>query len=129
MKQFIMICFGALMLLSLSSCKDVKPEFSFELNLKGDVEAVVSGDFDVNVCNVQADSLQLQAFFNADQALALSAPEGENANAWLDKYIENNVLKYLEPNAVYDIYIKGYIKEKLTGLNFSVDKRITNKAD
>lgn len=129
MKQFIMICFGALMLLSLSSCKDVKPEFSFELNLKGDVQAVVSGDFDVNVCNVQTDSLQLQAFFNADQALALSAPEGENANAWLDKYIENNVLKYLEPNAVYDIYIKGYIKEKLTGLNFSVDKRITNKAD
>ena len=49
------------------------------------------------------------------------------ANAWLDSYIQSNVLNNFNDATVYDIYVKGYVKEVNSGLLFSVDKRFTNK--
>lgn len=133
MKKILTMCLAAaLMLLSFSSCDNVKPEFKFQLALSGDVEApaVVNGDFTVNVTNVFEAEYQCNGnYFAVSEAQDLSSPQGAAANDWLDEYLEQNVVKYFDANATYDIYVKGYVLEKLTGITFSVDKHITNKSN
>lgn len=120
---------AALMLLCFSSCKDVKPEFKFSPNLTGEVQnapTAVAGDFAVNVANEQAVFFSLE---NAGEVLSIEAPQGNDANNWLDSYVEANVLSYFDSQTGYDIYVKGYVKESVTGLMLTVDKRFTNKTE
>ena len=131
MKKFFSAIFAVIsLLLGVCSCKSVKPEFHFDLSITGDVHDAptsIDGDFAVNVCN---DNTIIEAV-NLKNAPVKSIPEQEGvaANSWLDDYIKKNVLSYFSANTTYDVYVKGYVKETLTGLTFSVDKRFTNKSE
>lgn len=128
MKNFLKILpVLACLLLGAVACNNVKPEFKFSLELSGDVSnapTAIAGDFSVNVLNDQVNVFQLN---DASLLYSIEAPEGVKAEAWLDSYIQSNVLNNFNDATVYDIYVKGYVKEVNTGLLFSVDKRFTNK--
>lgn len=132
MKRFIVsLCVLLLTLAVFSSCKDVKPEFKFQLELSGDVSdspTAIKGDFTVNVTN--------EVVYNFNDAYILGAskdivsiiePQGVQANEWLDEYIQENVINEFHDTTDYYIAVKGYVHETLTGLTFSVDKVFTNR--
>ena len=129
MKRFICFLSVALALLLMPSCKDVRPEFKFQMELTGDVSDSVSnlkGDFIVNVTN---DGTNFFKVINESdfETMSIAEPEGFKANSWLDNYIQENVIDNFSATTEYLIHIKGYVQEEKSGIVFSVDKTFTNK--
>ena len=125
-KIFYVILMAASIMLAFTSCKDVKPEFKFQLALVGDVAdsaTCIAGDFDINVCN-NADVFA--TINNADEIVSIVAPEGAEANRWLENYIEENVINEFYSTTEYSVSVKGFVHEVNTGMTFSVDKTFTN---
>ncbi len=127
MKKFLTLCLLASVMLLAASCKDVKPDFKFNLDLVGAVEnapTAIAGNFSVQVANAQPDTCS-----NFDAAELSAIETNEQACDWLDDYITANVLAYLDddPATLYDFTVKGYVKEVVTGISLSVDRRYTNK--
>lgn len=123
-KIFYVILMAASMMLAFTSCKDVKPEFKFQLALVGDVAdsaTCIAGDFDINVCN----NADVFATIN-DEIVSIVAPEGAEANKWLENYIEENVINEFYSTTEYSVSVKGFVHEVNTGMTFSVDKTFTN---
>lgn len=128
-KFFTLALVAASMLLMLNSCEGVKPEFKFSLDLTGTVSnapTAIAGSFAVDVANEPVATFQ---YVNAAELQNIVTDE--KSNEWLDDYIEKNVLSYLneDPATIYDITVKGIVKETVTGMCFSVDKRFTNKTE
>lgn len=125
-KIFYVILMAASMMLAFTSCKDVKPEFKFQLALVGDVAdsaTCIAGDFDINVCN----NTDVFAKINdTDDIVSIVAPEGAEANKWLENYIEENVINEFYSTTKYSVSVKGFVHEVNTGMTFSVDKTFTN---
>lgn len=125
-KIFYVILMAASMMLAFTSCKDVKPEFKFQLALVGDVAdsaTCIAGDFDINVCN----NTDVFAKINdTDEIVSIVAPEGAEANKWLENYIEENVINEFYSTTKYSVSVKGFVHEVNTGMTFSVDKTFTN---
>lgn len=125
-KIFYVILMAASMMLAFMSCKDVKPEFKFQLALVGDVAdsaTCIAGDFDINVCN----NTDVFAKINdTDEIVSIVAPEGAEANKWLENYIEENVINEFYSTTKYSVSVKGFVHEVNTGMTFSVDKTFTN---
>ena len=113
------------MALMFTAChKNVTPEFKFQLEVKGlvnDSATKITSDFAGNVTN-EVESLVV----NEAEVLTLDAPEAKKANEWVESYVSDIVTKNYSSNAKYSIHIKGYVKETLTGLVFSIDKTFTN---
>ena len=129
MRKIILFLVMALTLTAITSCKDVKPRFKFQLALNGEVAdsvTAVQGDFDVNVCN---NVVVFQTINDTTEVLSIAAPEGNDANNWLDNYIQTNVISEFANSTEYVINVKGYVYETLTGITFSVDKTFTNKTN
>ena len=129
MKKILLFLVMALTLTAITSCKDVKPEFKFQLALDGEVAdsvTAVQGDFDVNVCN---NAVVFQTINDTTEVLSIASPEGNDANNWLDNYIQTNVISEFANSTEYVINVKGYVYETLTGMTFSVDKTFTNKTN
>lgn len=125
-KIFYVILMAASMMLAFTSCKDVKPEFKFKLALVGDVAdsaTCIAGDFDINVCN-NADVFA--TINDTDEIVSIVAPEGAEANRWLENYIEENVINEFYSTTEYSVSVKGFVHEVNTGMTFSVDKTFTN---
>ena len=125
-KIFYVILMAASMMLAFTSCKDVKPEFKFQLALVGDVAdsaTCIAGDFDINVCN-NADVFA--KINDTDEIVSIVAPEGAEANRWLENYIEENVINEFYSTTEYSVSVKGFVHEVNTGMTFSVDKTFTN---
>ena len=125
-KIFYVILMAASMMLAFTSCKDVKPEFKFQLALVGDVAdsaTCIAGDFDINVCN-NADVFA--TINDTDEIVSIVAPEGVEANRWLENYIEENVINEFYSTTEYSVSVKGFVHEVNTGMTFSVDKTFTN---
>ena len=125
-KIFYVILMAASMMLAFTSCKDVKPEFKFQLALVGDVAdsaTCIAGDFDINVCN-NADVFV--TINDTDEIVSIVAPEGAEANRWLENYIEENVINEFYSTTEYSVSVKGFVHEVNTGMTFSVDKTFTN---
>ena len=133
MKKFITICCALfLVLTAFTSCKDVKPEFKFQLELKGDVAdatTAIKGDFAVNVTNeIINDFNATYVLTDANtEILSIAEPKGVQANEWLENYVQENVINEFSATTDYYIAVKGYVHETLTGLTFSVDKVFTNR--
>ena len=133
MKKFITICCVLfLSLAAFTSCKDVKPEFKFQLELKGDVAdatTAIKGDFAVNVTNeIINDFNATYVLTDANtEILSIAEPRGVQANEWLENYVQENVINEFSATTDYYIAVKGYVHETLTGLTFSVDKVFTNR--
>ena len=133
MKKFITICCVLfLVLAAFTSCKDVKPEFKFQLELTGDVAdatTAIKGDFAVNVTNEIINDFNA-TYLLADantEILSIAEPKGTQANEWLENYVQENVINEFSATTDYYIAVKGYVHETLTGLTFSVDKVFTNR--
>lgn len=133
MKKFITICCALfLVLAAFTSCKDVKPEFKFQLELTGDVAdatTAIKGDFAVNVTNEIINDFNA-TYLLADantEILSIAEPKGAQANEWLENYVQENVINEFSATTDYYIAVKGYVHETLTGLTFSVDKVFTNR--
>ena len=133
MKKFITICCVLfLVLAAFTSCKDVKPEFKFQLGLTGDVAGAttaIKGDFAVNVTNEIINDFNA-TYLLADantEILSIAEPKGAQANEWLENYVQENVINEFSATTDYYIAVKGYVHETLTGLTFSVDKVFTNR--
>lgn len=129
MKKILLFLVMALTLTAITSCKDVKPRFKFQLALNGEVAdsvTAVQGDFDVNVCN---NVVVFQTINDTTEVLSIASPEGNDANNWLDNYIQTNVISEFANSTEYVINVKGYVYETLTGITFSVDKTFTNKTN
>ena len=125
-KILFAIVMASLMMLAFTSCKDVKPEFKFQLALVGDVAdsaTCIAGDFDINVCN-NADVFA--TINDTDEIVSIVAPEGAEANRWLENYIEENVINEFYSTTEYSVSVKGFVHEVNTGMIFSVDKTFTN---
>ena len=125
-KILFAIVMASLMMLAFTSCKDVKPEFKFQLALVGDVAdsaTCIAGDFDINVCN-NADVFA--TINDTDEIVSIVAPEGAEANRWLENYIEENVINEFYSTTKYSVSVKGFVHEVNTGMTFSVDKTFTN---
>ena len=125
-KILFVIVMASLMMLAFTSCKDVKPEFKFQLALVGDVAdsaTCIAGDFDINVCN-NADVFA--TINDTDEIVSIVAPEGAEANRWLENYIEENVINEFYSTTEYSVSVKGFVHEVNTGMTFSVDKTFTN---
>ena len=129
MRKILLFLVMALTLTAITSCKDVKPRFKFQLALNGEVAdsvTAVQGDFDVNVCN---NVVVFQTINDTTEVLSIASPEGNDANNWLDNYIHTNVVSEFANSTEYVINVKGYVYETLTGITFSVDKTFTNKTN
>ena len=129
MRKILLFLVMALTLTAITSCKDVKPMFKFQLALNGEVAdsvTAVQGDFDVNVCN---NVVVFQTINDTTEVLSIASPEGNDANNWLDNYIQTNVISEFADSTEYVINVKGYVYETLTGITFSVDKTFTNKTN
>ena len=129
MRKILLFLVMALTLTAITSCKDVKPRFKFQLALNGEVAdsvTAVQGDFDVNVCN---NVVVFQTINDTTEVLSIASPEGNDANNWLDNYIQTNVIQEFPNSTEYVINVKGYVYETLTGITFSVDKTFTNKTN
>ena len=125
-KILFAIVMASLMMLAFTSCKDVKPEFKFQLALVGDVAdsaTCIAGDFDINVCN-NADVFA--TINDTDEIVSIVAPEGAEANKWLENYIEENVINEFYSTTEYSVSVKGFVHEVNIGMTFSVDKTFTN---
>ena len=125
-KILFAIVMASLMMLAFTSCKDVKPEFKFQLALVGDVAdsaTCIAGDFDINVYN-NADVFA--TINDTDEIVSIVAPEGAEANKWLENYIEENVINEFYSTTEYSVSVKGFVHEVNTGMTFSVDKTFTN---
>ena len=129
MRKILLFLVMALTLTAITSCKDVKPRFKFQLALNGEVAdsvKAVQGDFDVNVCN---NVVVFQTINDTTEVLSIASPEGNDANNWLDNYIQTNIISEFANSTEYVINVKGYVYETLTGITFSVDKTFTNKTN
>ena len=129
MRKILLFLVMALTLTAITSCKDVKPRFKFQLALNGEVAdsvKAVQGDFDVNVCN---NVVVFQTINDTTEVLSIASPEGNDANNWLDNYIQTNVISEFANSTEYVINVNGYVYETLTGITFSVDKTFTNKTN
>ena len=125
-KILFAIVMASLMMLAFTSCKDVKPEFKFQLALVGDVAdsaTCIAGDFDINVCN-NADVFA--TINDTDEIVSIVAPEGAEANRWLENYIKENVINEFYSTTEYSVSVRGFVHEVNTGMTFSVDKTFTN---
>lgn len=129
MRKILLFLVMALTLTAITSCKDVKPRFKFQLALNGEVAdsvTAVQGDFDVNVCN---NVVVFQTINDTTEVLSIASPEGNDANNWLDNYIQTNVIQEFPNSTEYVVNVKGYVHDTLTGMTFSVDKTFTNKTN
>ena len=129
MRKILLFLVMTLTLTAITSCKDVKPRFKFQLALNGEVAdsvTAVQGDFDVNVCN---NVVVFQTINDTTEVLSIASHEGNDANNWLDNYIQTNVISEFADSTEYVINVKGYVYETLTGITFSVDKTFTNKTN
>lgn len=118
MKKFIL--FLGIILGFLVSCEDIKPEYNFQLELKGSVvdSLTLSGDFIVN--------LNKGDFVEIDENNILSIAEYQEVNTWLDGYIQKNIIDEFSNTTEYCIYVKGFIYDTASKAVFGVDKMFTN---
>ena len=129
MRKILLFLVMTLTLTAITSCKDVKPRFKFQLALNGEVAdsvTAVQGDFDINVCN---NVVVFQTINDTTEVLSIASPEGNDANNWLDNYIQTNIISEFANSTEYVINVNGYVYETLTGITFSVDKTFTNKTN
>lgn len=134
MKKFLLICCAMFLAFgTFTSCKEVKPEFKFQLELTGDVAdsiAAVKGNFAINVTNEVVNDFNatyVLAGDSNDAILSIADPQGAKVNSWLDNYIQENVINEFAATTKYYIVVKGYVHETLTGITFSVDKVFANR--
>ena len=136
MRKFIILLSVALAALSCS-CQNDSFGFEYALNSNGATDGKVTLVFPNGEFSLDGDAGYVFTWSNADKLRAVNTLSLEEALVSNDAKVAkaaNDVNNWLESaihvtdaEGNYDIYVKGYVKETLTGLTFSVDKHFTNK--
>jgi len=135
------VVIGMLAIASCTSCSNDDAKFGIEyaLNSEGKTDGsftlhvaiadfTITGDaeynFDLSSKKVKdlltkSGAKSLEEALNSNDAKELEA--ANKVNSWLDEMI-----KVTEVDGHYDIYVRGYVMETLTGLKFEIDKHYTN---
>lgn len=121
------------------SCND-NQSFGIEyaLNSNGSTDGSVTVAFPSGEFTLNGDANYVFNWTNADKKLlnagaiflsdalnsndAKIAKAANEVNTWLESAIH-----VTDAEGNYDVYVKGYVKETLTGLTFEIDKHFTNK--
>lgn len=127
MKKIIILALVALTTLLVSSCKgDTTPEFSYNLGVDGFVTnstLPIHSEFDAAVVS---DTTLTVSNLNLSEVQPITAEAGENASDWLNGYVSDMYLSKLDAGTKYSVHIEGFIKEKKSGITFSVNKTFKN---
>ncbi len=146
MRNFITVIFVALATMFASSCtscnNDAKFGVEYNLAVDGTTDGAVdvmfvdghfdidgAAKFDFDWTNVK-DSVLFEStnVYNLEKSLTSIDTRVAKTATLVDEWI-NSEINVTDFTGHYDLYIKGYVKETLTGLKFEVDKRITNWPD
>ncbi len=118
MKKFVL--FLGIILGFLVSCRGIKPEYNFQLELKGSAadSLTLSGDFVINLNRGYCAEI--------DENDVLPIAEYWEVNTWLDEYIQKNIIDEFSNTTEYCIYVKGFVYDTVSEAVFGVDKMFTN---
>lgn len=140
----IAVVIGTLTIASCSSCSNPDSQFGIEyaLNSEGKTDGsvtvqvvvadfTVTGDaeykFDLSSKKFQ-EILTKGGVKSLDEALesedSKELAAANKVNSWLDEMV-----KVIEADGHYDVYVRGYVMETFTGLKFEIDKHFTNYPD
>jgi len=141
---FIALVIAMVTISSCTSCSNEDTKFGIEYALNS--EGKTDGSFTLQVVTAEftitgdaeykfelsskkiAEVLTKGATKSLDEALQSNdAKELETANK-VNDWI-NEVIKVTEVDGHYDLYVRGYVMETLTGLKFEIDRHFTNYPD
>lgn len=140
MKKILFLLVAMLGIASCSSCVNGDGQFGIEYAFQSEGKTdgsftlqVVSADFSVNgdaeyAFNLSSKDVAVAAVRGVrslDQALGAKGGReykaAKKVEGWLDEAVKVTAFE-----GHYDIYVRGYVKETLTGLTFSVDRHFSN---
>lgn len=147
MRKFLILAamvIGMFAIASCTSCSNSDSKFGIEYALQSEGKTdgsftlqVVIADFTVTgdaEYNFNISSKKLQEVLTKGEVKSLDeALESEDekvlgaankVNDWLDE-----VIKVTEVDGHYDIWVRGYVMETLTGLKFEINRHFTNYPD
>ena len=145
MKNFIIFLCLVISMFFMTSCNscnnDVKFGIEYDLSTNGSTDAAVSvtfngghftvdgaAKFDFDWTNVSPMVFQGESVYGLDSALASNDAKVVEAAKRVDDWLNKEV--YVSDfTGHYDIYVKGYVKETLTGLKFEIDRHFTNLSE
>lgn len=136
-KLFYLALFLPLML--FASCKpDHSPltKFTYDLTITGDADGIVTvnfpdGSFELNgkaglYFTYANDTLVVNRFYTMNELFDSSSPTHSLAFSNVNNYL-NSHFSVSSAGGTYDIVIRGYIKEPITGIVVAIDRRFTNR--
>lgn len=141
MRKFLIVLSVVAMAFAAMSCScDDNASFGIEyaLNSNGNTDGSVTVTFPSGEFTLNGDASYVFDWSNADKKLfgaeaiflddALNSKDAKMAkaankvSAWLE-----SAINVTDAEGNYDVYVKGYVKETLTGLTFEIDRHFTNK--
>lgn len=143
MKKLFFILAIVIGMMTVASCqcsKDSEFGVEYSINSTGETDGSVELAFVDGDIKVSGD-----ANYSANWSNTIFAPrngiptleeglictydkDSLSAALYLDEWFANN-FEIVDYSGTYDIYIKGYVKETLTGFTFSIDRHFTNKIE
>jgi len=135
MKRILILLLAAAM--AATSCKG-QLEFVYRADITGDADGHVLVSFPDGRLNINGDANLAFSYANDSLKTRQHFYTPEQINLSTDKK-RGEILQCAKPymdafnvtsaGGNYDIYIKGYVTEKKTGITFNIDKRFTNRED
>lgn len=127
MKKIIIVALAAFTTLLVSSCKgDTTHEFSYNLGVDGFVtNSALPIHSEFNAAVVSDTTLTVSNLAGAE-VQSITAEAGKDASEWLNSYVSDMYLSKLDAGTKYSVHIEGLVKEKRSGLTFSVNKTFKN---
>lgn len=143
MKKIVFVLAMALALIGAQSCKDNGINLIYDVTVTGDADGVVdvafpngtlvlNGDADVNFHYGSLAAVDSTKVFGAapEQTYALSeAVESEDAAIRTTANTLNEMFTVNATDGTYYVHFVGYVREPITGLQFNIDKELTNRAN
>jgi len=132
MKKILFALFGLIMAVS---CKS-QMEFVYSADVVGDADGQVlvtfpDGRFALNgnanlSFHYSNDSTKVEScIYTPEQVRLMGIKKAEPVLLGAEPYMD--AFNVTSAGGTYDIVIKGYVKESLTGITFQIDKRFTNR--
>ena len=138
MRKFLIVLAACVAAMSCSCSGDKTFGIEYALNSDGTTDGKVSLVFPNGQFSMNGTAGYQFAWTNVDNKLTVSealplcesleandakvAKAANDVNGWLE-----SAIRVTDAEGEYDIYVKGYVRETLTGLTFSVDKHFTSK--
>ena len=108
-----------------TSCDNKKPEFKYQVDVGGQLAFVASETVSTFTAFVSNTTTPTMLSASPD----VSAGESSVITSAAEEYFEAQIKAALPTNTYYNITIKGYVTEKLTGITVAINKTFNNFPD